>query len=141
METTVSASTVPVLAWSAKIHNCRQEKGIARDFDLYEKWPSYRLGYNDVILVTSTNAFYCQQRPRPYYHLVSAEELKNLCPDLHKIVYETYPDGTPGWLPYIDERLRQRDFFVNPGPAGENSIGDMATTVRIFALVNTGKRC
>ena len=138
MQRELSATSLPVLSWVAKIQNYRRENGIARDITLYDDWPTLRLGYTDVILMTSSDAYIVHPRPRPYFHIVSDEELKELCPDLFQIVYNTYPDLTSDWLPYITDDLRQRDFILNPGPSGQSSIADLASTVRIFALVNTG---
>ena len=125
--------SLPVLSYLNKITDLRRMQH--RETSVFEPMPYVCLGYTSVLLMTSKDVYAAHRRNKPFFHIVSTTLLSQICPDLHKIIFQTYRESDPEWKPYINESMRSRDFVLVPKA---DTFTDLADTARIVCLVNTG---
>ena len=124
-------TSLPVLSWTNEVIRRRQTPMP----DLFDAWPTRYLGFCDVMLMTTSDVLDLYPRKRPFFHIVDAQTLEVIIPELFNLLYKTYPDNSKEWRPFIADSMRKQEYVLRPK---DGSFTDLADTARVICLVNGG---
>ena len=114
--TTVSVPTyppltdLPYLNEMERIIKERKREGRTTSLTYSKK---LRGGYDHVIVMTSGDIFEGHPRPKPYFHILSADDLMDVCDSAAKAIYPLDELNSPELKPVLSEKMRRTHFTVD----------------------------
>ena len=95
-----------------------------------------RNGYDHVLLMTTGDIFHGCPRPKPYFCIVTADDLIDLCGVAARAIYPCEDVNEIGWHPELTDDMRRSHLTVDEDL---ELLPEEVATVKVFCLIDLRK--